>query len=57
MALSDLQNLKSFNTHEEAQKIQSLVESNMLKILADTSFRTTKILHDDPEVWRVWWQY
>jgi hypothetical protein len=25
-------------------------------ILQRPDFKTTKILHDDPEVWRVWWQ-
>jgi len=57
MAFADLYNLESFNTHEEAIETQSIVESNIFDILNDTSYRTSRIIHDDPEVWRVWWQY
>jgi hypothetical protein len=48
--------IRSFSNSQEAQVVQKKVEENMPLILADTSFKTTKILHDDPEVWRVWWQ-
>jgi hypothetical protein len=47
---------RSFSNSKEALEIQEQVEANMPLILQRPDFKTTKILHDDPEVWRVWWQ-
>jgi hypothetical protein len=46
----------NFSTYDEAKNTLSIVEANILDIITLTQSNTSRITHDDPEVWRVWWQ-
>jgi hypothetical protein len=47
----------NFTNEKVAQEVQYNVESNIGKILSlADAMQTSRIIHDEPEVWRVWWQ-
>ena len=49
--------LKNFNTNQEALERLQIIEDNMHIILEHTDImRTSRIMHDEPEVWRLSWQ-
>jgi hypothetical protein len=55
--MQELPQLKSFMTVAEAQKTQLEVKSLLLDLLEHPEqWNTLKVLHDEPEVWRMWLQ-
>lgn len=48
---------KNFTTNQEAIETLLKVESVIPDILAHPELmKTSRIIHDEPEVWRIWWQ-
>lgn len=47
----------SFSTNDEAKAILKSIEENIQSLIADKeNMRTSRIIHDEPEVRRVWRQ-